>query len=961
MKYLPFITTVLLMSSPLCSEMEIKDQRTVKILTPSLAAQQTLKIRLDNGLEAIIISDPNTDKSGAVLTVQAGSWQDPENHPGIAHFLEHMLFLGTKAYPEEGDYLRYMQDHGGTHNAFTSSLITSYMFSIDNDALDGALDRFSRFFYEPLFTPSGVSRELQAIDQEYAKNIENDQMRLAFVHKELANPKHPNQRFNIGSSETLKNTSQDVLKEWYKDHYSANLMRLLVVSPLPMDQLKQMVVSKFKDIPNYNYGKFTTNEALNQPSLEGKFVYIEPIKEKQQLTIVWELPKKFAQMKETKPEAVVSFVLGHEGYESLLAELKREKLAEGLACGGLTTSDQHLELYIQVDLTQKGLAEKETVIKRCFQTIKMLQENGIPEHVFNEIKQLQVLDYEFQAREDLFNTLMKHGMTIQDEDVDTYPEKTKIVQKFDPKAIQEFLNDLTPQKAHIYILAPEKLTGVKPDQKEPWLNVYYSIVPIDSKLLNEWSSVSTNPNIQLPAQNPFIPESLNLVKSEAPPLKTLMPTPEKLMDSDKGIVYFAQDSKYQVPKVSWFIHIKTPEVATDDATKIVLADLYVKALKDSMDRYSYPAKMAGLEYNIQRDDFGIAIAISGFNDKAEVLLDKILGIIENNDVLFNKFKIYQENLLRKYQNFAKETPLNQASEALRRVIYDHYVTEKQKATAIKGVSLVKFKNYAQDLFKETYLEVLMYGNMNKENGTAITEKLQKTFAGNPYVGAGKLKRKVVDLPQKEGPFYLSNMITVQGNAIINAIQTVPFTLKARAAQQVLSNGMKEPFFSTLRTEQQTGYIVFNMDQDIEKHLFSIFAVQSNTHSPRDLLARFELFFESFLQELPNKNMPIDRFKKIKKALIVKLQTATKDLDDMGALLDNLAFHQDGDFQWIDKRIKSFEELTYEEFSTMAREILGKLNKRRVAILLKGETPIDKSFNYTRIKNILDLKKLSNYN
>lgn len=67
-----------------------------------------------------------------------------------------MLFMGSKKYPKEDEYRRYIEHHAGQCNAFTSYMDTNYMFEISNDGLEGALDRFSNVFTEPLFDPSCV-------------------------------------------------------------------------------------------------------------------------------------------------------------------------------------------------------------------------------------------------------------------------------------------------------------------------------------------------------------------------------------------------------------------------------------------------------------------------------------------------------------------------------------------------------------------------------------------------------------------------------------------------------------------------------------------------------------------------------------------------------------------------------------------------------------------------------------
>lgn len=91
---------------------QIEDKTEYPLLLPSLQSRKTAKIQLSNGVQAYLISDPNLDQSAASVSMEAGSWQDPSEYPGMAHFLEHMLFMGSTAYPEESEYMEYIQDNG---------------------------------------------------------------------------------------------------------------------------------------------------------------------------------------------------------------------------------------------------------------------------------------------------------------------------------------------------------------------------------------------------------------------------------------------------------------------------------------------------------------------------------------------------------------------------------------------------------------------------------------------------------------------------------------------------------------------------------------------------------------------------------------------------------------------------------------------------------------------------------
>lgn len=71
-----------------------------------------------------------------------GALNDYKDLPGIAHFLEHMLFMGSKKYPEENDYDEFLSEHAGDSNAFTDEETTNFHFEVGADFLAPALDRY---------------------------------------------------------------------------------------------------------------------------------------------------------------------------------------------------------------------------------------------------------------------------------------------------------------------------------------------------------------------------------------------------------------------------------------------------------------------------------------------------------------------------------------------------------------------------------------------------------------------------------------------------------------------------------------------------------------------------------------------------------------------------------------------------------------------------------------------------
>ena len=209
-------------------------------------------VTLSNGLNCVLISDPTTDKAAASLDVNVGHFADPDNVPGIAHFLEHMLFLGTEDFPNENYYASFLQEHGGASNAYTSTENTNYYFDVLQDHLQEVLKVFSAFFVNPLFSPEMTARELNAVHSENGKNLLNDMWRNFQLSKSTADPDHPFSKFGTGNKETLETTPaanninvRDVLLNFHKTWYSASIMKLCVLGRESLDDLEKMVAPLF--------------------------------------------------------------------------------------------------------------------------------------------------------------------------------------------------------------------------------------------------------------------------------------------------------------------------------------------------------------------------------------------------------------------------------------------------------------------------------------------------------------------------------------------------------------------------------------------------------------------------------------------------------------------------------------------------------------------------------------------
>lgn len=254
-------------------------------------------LKLDNGIKVLLVSDPTTDKSAACLCVEVGHMSDPAEIPGLAHFCEHMLFLGTEKYPDENGYSSFLSKNGGSSNAATYPDVTKYYFDVVPEKLDEALDRFSQFFISPLFTESATIREINAVNSEHEKNLATDVWRIRQVNKSLANPKHAYSKFGTGNKETLLDIPKekdidirDELIKFHKQWYSSNIMNLAIFGKESLDELEDMTLKYFSEIENKIVEVPKWSDDIYLDDQKAIKLMIVPVKDSRNLTISFQIP-----------------------------------------------------------------------------------------------------------------------------------------------------------------------------------------------------------------------------------------------------------------------------------------------------------------------------------------------------------------------------------------------------------------------------------------------------------------------------------------------------------------------------------------------------------------------------------------------------------------------------------------------------------------------------------------------
>lgn len=924
---------------------EIADASNLPLLNPDFALRETAKLRLENGLELLLISDPGVQLSAAAVCVRAGSWNDPVEFPGMAHFCEHMLFMGTEKYPNENAFQATIADQGGITNAMTLPDRTVYMFSSNTEGFLPLLDQFAHFFIDPLFKPSNIAREMHAVDQEFAKSLEHDGWRMMMVLKETGNQEHPHHKFSCGNSETLSKIPRSKLVEWHQKHYSADRIHVVIFSPLPLDALKEQATSSFFSVPKAAPLPSSAFMPLLSSRQQGHITYIQPVQNKRSLLLLWELPPTIAA-DPTKSAELLAYTLKRGQKNSLYEKLRQEQLIETLHVGiEEIGGEEHRFFEVDLELTEKGLQSPQTAVLRVFQALAQIQAAGIPHYLFQEKNKMAQIKYQYQSRQDPFSYVMKVGRTLPNEPLESYPRNQVLASEYSPEKIGQAARALNPNKCTVLLIAPPNQPL---DSREKWMGAEYAIRPIPSDWMKEWTNATPHPQIRLPEPSPFVPSQLALV-----PASDKEELPLLIAKNDFGAAYYARSPEFQNPETSIRLHLLSPELNSSTRSQ-VLATLYCNHMMDVLQPTLAAASQASLNAYMEASRSRIHIKIDGLSEKAPMLLQTILPQLSMPTLTIEQFADLRASLDKEYSNAQKELAFRQAKDLAESLLIQNKALAAEQLQTLRTLSYEDFLSFQKNLFEKTYIEAFFAGNLTMKQAESIWLDTLHTLGHAPFLKANHPQIKVAQLPSQ--PYIISQTTPVRGNAAILLIDQGNFTFSKRAAQELLSIALKEAFFNELRSKQKTGYIAVSDSQEIEERLFQYFMVQSNSHQPTELLHRFELFLEEFLETLPEK-ISQERFATLQEGAIAAIQGRLCNLKEKTALWDLLAFSYHGDFQFLNKRIAAIRALSYEELTQTAQEFLSRKNKKRVAILFEGK--LDEPFSYEPTTR-LHLQEIAEY-
>jgi len=820
---------------------------------------------LDNGMKALVVSDPDTDMAAAALDVHVGQFSDPADRNGLAHFLEHMLFLGTDAYPDVDAYRDFVQSHGGGTNAGTGQQHTRYHFDIEHAHLQGALDRFSAFFVSPRLDQEYVTREREAVNSEYRLKIQSELRRFREVRRATSNPAHGFSKFSVGNLDTLGDRPDDAvwndLRAFYDSEYSASRMAVSVVGREDLDTLEGWVRERFSQVPTTGEGPPENAAPIYLPEQVGVRINVKPMAELNELYIEFQVPPELDTYTE-RPVDLITSLMGQEGPGSPHDVLSSKGWITRLSTDSSGAEDHGL-VTVDLTLTPLGLVHVDEAAGILFQYIRLLRGHDDLEPWWQEKKRLSQLNFEFAEPSRAAGVARGSARALQVVPPEQALSHWATWGDYNPTIVAEHLALLTPENARVFVTSP----GVTTDQVEPLYNVPWSMNPLDPALVETWKTAPIDPGLALPPENPFVPESIDLVDGAAEDA-----VPVVVVDDPGLRVWHLADTSFNVPRAMVAATLHLPAARSSLADKVNMR-LWIDLLDESLSSQLDQARVAGLSPFFNRHRDGLYIEVRGYDDKIDDVLAELLRAAVTVEVDPAVFAIHRDDRIRRYRNTPTDRPIDQTGWALAEALDPTDWNFLDAAAHLESLTAEDLTEWRAGVFAELYVEALVHGNLTVEEATAMGRSLHGTFPDAEAVGLSPVVLRRVPVGRE-----LMREVKVDhdDSAIQVLFQGDDTSLQAQARWLMLGTLTKTPAFTQLRTEQQLGYVVWSRYDRRDMIPGLTVNIQSGVAHPEKLLERIDAFLDGMHAHLDE--MTDETYETVKQGLIAGLEEAPPNLN-----------------------------------------------------------------------------------
>lgn len=713
--------------------------------------------KLDNGQTVVIQEVKNNPIVTIDTWIKTGSIDEDDSNNGVAHFLEHLFFKGTKNH-ESGEFDQILETKGAITNAATSKDFTHYYVTIPSKDFDLAMELHGDMMLHPLIPRNEMEKERKVVLEEINKDLVSPTRILQENLNSMMYTTHPYKRKVIGRSDVIETITRDQVLNFYNAHYSPSNMITIVVGDVDTNH----ALERIKEVFNAEYKKQTKTIYQKESQLTSQQKKVEYIKTESGYMVIG---FRGTPINDNDSYAldVLSTILG-DGRSSVLNQVLKEKkrLAFSVDAGNSTFRDDGI-FYISANFEPEKCKQVQSAI---FDEIKNIQDKGVSDEQLSLAKNI-IERNTYYSRESITNIATEIGYTMAlTNDIkfyDTYLDKIKSVSKDEVKRVaNKYLGE---NRSAVSIILPESSKNIPVANKIQNLGT--------AELISE-SNGTQKYHLSDGATMLYTPNSSNDIIAIS-----IYAKGGQLLDKIAGTANLTAATMMKGTKN--YTSLELSQVLEDNGIKIVPsvgADAFSITVLTTKDEYDKTMELLNeVVNNAIFDDYEIE----------KVKSDKLSAIKTNKDV-----------------------PIKQAIEEYRDMIYKntpYSISSKVLEKNIQNIKKSDIIEYYNKIFNPKNIVISINGNIDKDK---TIQDLNKIF--EPKADSQTFDYKIYDskIPRITAPRTNTIKMPTETAWILLGWQTDGvLSEKDYATLQVidsiLGTGMSSRLFKELREQEGLAY------------------------------------------------------------------------------------------------------------------------------------------------------------
>jgi|GEM_PF-3223241 len=844
-------------------------------------------ILLDNNLRVTLLHSETSFKSAISIGVNVGHMDNPIDAQGQAHYLEHMLFLGTKEFPVVDEYSKFVIQNSGTFNANTTMDHTKYFLDVQSTAFDEAVHRISRFFVSPLFDPVYTDREKNAVENEFKLGFE---LRIPFrAYRSFYRDDSKQRLFLVGNLKTLENIKDTDNKAFFNEHYYAEAMHAVLAGPQSLDELQSIATKYLSDIksnPTRIPNNHIEKNVFDLEKLPARVLARPVTGRASKLQIV--IPYNKDQTNDNVLRAL-TLLVGDKSETSLMKALVDQGwINANLGNYGAFFSRDSVYIAIS-NLTEKGRNEKDKIESYIYSYLQFLRSSDLPAYLSKEVFALNESQKYFTS---YYNTDVKvvSGLSNVYFSAIREPKNTEeLFFNFKPQAFSDneyfevlaavnwdkrFIIDTDIDNPIVDKTYDEieniEFGGVKIVESEDGKKIIEDSIYKFSFAVTDLDDVSVTPGLKFTfkEQNSYAPSDFEVYNED-------VSEKYKKTSGSWGEFYLSDLGESGVAYSYLDLDLFSHGIDFNSKTDVTSFFLMREILKRQMIFKAYPFVQMGFSYDFPIFIFNghLTLKFNGWSDKYLSSLKDFLefsNLVPDEDSLFEEVKKSYAQVIQTEQEsdlsaFATRAVFSGASNSY--LNYDEILGE------LENLNFDTYQNFTKRYSEGLFVRGVLSGDVNETYPSAIVDLLKSTWGlkdnlnMSPDYSASKLAEDVI---LKDEALNINEQGPSDQRSVSYAFRNMGEikSEKEKLILNIINPWLGRDYYTELRTNQALAYSLFAVWSPFFDYSVLRTNLVSSSNTAADTSQRIDEFLTKWATDiLPTKSE--DLFNSTRQSLVLR--------------------------------------------------------------------------------------------